>query len=136
MLTLIRCPFHPRVTAVAYERPRSFCQKCGCRSHLNAHIPFIQRSRSGLTMLLSRYSVGTYQEMSSNATHQGTLSHSCFSSLSGISVHELISTRNKNKNHRRGMNCQTFLQKSLHAGRKSPPLKSTGIGKYHYNIYI
>ena len=28
MLTLIRCPFHPRVTAVARKRPRSFCKKC------------------------------------------------------------------------------------------------------------
>ena len=28
MLTLIRCPFQPRVTAVARKRPRSFCQKC------------------------------------------------------------------------------------------------------------
>ena len=26
--TLIRCPFHPCVTAVARKRPRSFCQKC------------------------------------------------------------------------------------------------------------
>ena len=28
MLTLFRCPFHPRVTAVARKRPRSFCHKC------------------------------------------------------------------------------------------------------------
>ena len=28
VLTLIRCPFHPRVAAVARKRPRSFCQKC------------------------------------------------------------------------------------------------------------
>ena len=28
MLTLIQCPFHPRVIAVARKRPRSFCQKC------------------------------------------------------------------------------------------------------------
>ena len=28
MLTLIRCPFRPRVTAVARKRPRSLCQKC------------------------------------------------------------------------------------------------------------
>ena len=28
MLTLIRCPFHPRVTAMARKRPRSFCQRC------------------------------------------------------------------------------------------------------------
>ena len=25
---LIKCPFHPHVTAVACKRPRSFCQKC------------------------------------------------------------------------------------------------------------
>ena len=28
VLTLIRCSFHPRVTAVARKRPRLFCQKC------------------------------------------------------------------------------------------------------------
>ena len=28
MLTLIRCSFHPCVTAVARKRPRSFCQMC------------------------------------------------------------------------------------------------------------
>ena len=28
VLTLIRCSFHSRVTAVAPKRPRSFCQKC------------------------------------------------------------------------------------------------------------
>ena len=28
VLTLIRCPFHLRVTAVVRKRPRSFCQKC------------------------------------------------------------------------------------------------------------
>ena len=28
VLTLIRCPFQPRVTAVARKRPRPFCQKC------------------------------------------------------------------------------------------------------------
>ena len=27
MLTLIRCPVHPRVAAVARKRPRSLCQK-------------------------------------------------------------------------------------------------------------
>ena len=28
VLTLIRCPFHPRVTTVTRKRLRSFCQKC------------------------------------------------------------------------------------------------------------
>ena len=54
----------------------------GGRLHLNTHIPLTQRSRSGLTIPLSRHSAGAYQEMSSHATRQGTLSHSRFSSLS------------------------------------------------------
>ena len=28
VLTLIRCPFHPRVTAMGRKRPRIFCKKC------------------------------------------------------------------------------------------------------------
>ena len=28
IMIIIRCPFHPRVTAVARKRPRSFRQKC------------------------------------------------------------------------------------------------------------
>ena len=28
LLTLMWCPFHPRVTVVAHKRPRSFCQNC------------------------------------------------------------------------------------------------------------
>ena len=82
VLTLIRCPFHPLVTAVAHKRPQSFCQKCCGRLHLNVHTPLTQRSWSGLTMSLSRHTVGIYQETSSHASHQGTLGHSCLSSLS------------------------------------------------------
>ena len=37
---------------------------------------------SGLAMLLSRHSVGTYLELRSHATYQGMLSHSHLSSLS------------------------------------------------------
>ena len=33
-------------------------------------------------MLLSRHSVGTYQETNSHAAHLGMLGHSCVSSLS------------------------------------------------------
>ena len=60
----------------------------------------------GLTMPLSRHSVGAYQETSSHATRQGTLGHSRLSSLShwtdsgiksGISVPELISIEKKKK---------------------------------------
>ena len=56
--------------------PGYFAKSVGGRLHLNVHTPLTQRSRSGLTMPLSRHSVGTYQETSSHATHQATLSHS------------------------------------------------------------
>ena len=57
--------------------------KSACdRLHLNMHTPLTQQSQSGMTMLLSSYSVEIYQETTSHATHQGTLSHNCLSSLS------------------------------------------------------
>ena len=43
----------------------------GGRLHINTHTPMTQPSRSGLTMLLSRHSVGTYQETSQHTTCQG-----------------------------------------------------------------
>ena len=66
VLTLIRCPFHSRVTAAARKRPRSFWQKCRWQVNLNTHTPLTQRSRSGMTMPLSRNSVGTYPETNSH----------------------------------------------------------------------
>ena len=60
--------------------PGHSAKSAGGRLHLNTHTPFTQQS--GLTMPLSRHSVGTYQEMSSHATRQGTLGYSHLSSLS------------------------------------------------------
>ena len=62
--------------------PGHCAKSAGCRLHINTHIPLIQRSRSGLTMILSGHGVGTYPETSSHATCQGTFSHSHLSSLS------------------------------------------------------
>ena len=82
VLTLIQCPFHPRVTAVACKDPGHSAKSAGGRLRLNVHTALAQRSWSGLTMPLSRHSVGAYQETSSHAIHQGTFSHSHLSSLS------------------------------------------------------
>ena len=82
VLTLVQCPFHPHVTAVARKRPRSFCQKCRWQVTSNMRTPLTQRSRSGLTMPPSRHSVETYQETSSHATRQGPLGRSLLSWLS------------------------------------------------------
>ena len=54
----------------------------GGRLHHNTQSPLTQRSRSGLTMPLSRYSVGTYPETTSHATCPGTFGHSRLGSLS------------------------------------------------------
>ena len=62
--------------------PDHSAKSAGGRLHLNTHIPLTQRSRSGLTMLLSRHCVGTYPETSPHTTHQGTLGPSHLSSLS------------------------------------------------------
>ena len=56
--------------------PSHSAKSAGGRLHLNTHTPLTQRSRSGLTMLLSRHCVGTYPETSSHATCQGTFGHS------------------------------------------------------------
>ena len=46
-------------------------------------------------MLLCSHSVGTYQEMSSHATHQGTLGHSHLSSLSRCGLIPAKKTKGK-----------------------------------------
>ena len=62
--------------------PGHSAKSAGGRLHLDTHTPLTQRSWSGLTMPLSKHSIGTYQETSSHATPEGTLSHSHLSSLS------------------------------------------------------
>ena len=60
VLTLIRCPFHPRVTAVACKRPRSFCQKCRWKvTHKYAYT--LDPAKSGQDPQCI-HSAGTYQE--------------------------------------------------------------------------
>ena len=61
--------------------PGHSAKSAGGKLHLNTHAPLTHQSWSGLTILLSRQSVGFCQEMSSHATRQGTLGHS-LSSLS------------------------------------------------------
>ena len=62
--------------------PGHSARRAGGRLHLNMHTPLTRRSRSGLTMPLSRHSVGLYPEMRSQVIWQGTFDHNCPSSLS------------------------------------------------------
>ena len=58
------------------KNPGHSAKSTGGRLHLNLHTALTQQSQSGLTMPLSRHSVGTYPETSSHTTCQGTFSHS------------------------------------------------------------
>ena len=80
----IFCGVHstPMLPQWQVKDPGHSAKSAGGRIYLNTRTPLTQRSMSGLTMPLSRHSVGRYQETSSHTTHQGTLSHSCRSSLS------------------------------------------------------
>ena len=42
VLTLVWCPLHPQVTAVACKRPRHSAKSAGGRLHLNTHTPLTQ----------------------------------------------------------------------------------------------
>ena len=127
VLTFTWCPFHPRVNTVASKRPRSFCQKRRWQVTPKHACALTQWSRSGLTMLLPRHSVETYQETSSHATRQGTLSHS----KSGISVRELISTLKKKKKAQAGNELSNILQKSLRARKRLPLLPYLKVVLWH-----
>ena len=81
VLTLILCPFHPVLPQWHVKDPGHSGKSSGGSLHLTPHIPLTQRSRSGLTMPLSRHSVGTYPERRSHATCQGTFGHGRLSSL-------------------------------------------------------
>ena len=132
MLTLIRCPFHPRVTAVACKRPRSFCEKCRWQvtpkheytldptksewadyaavqaecGNLSGNKP--TRNSSGNTRLQSSHLAEPLW------TDSGL--------KSGIRLRELISTLKKNNTRcRREMTCRTFFPKFSHARKKPAP---------------
>ena len=121
VLTLIRCPFHPRVSAVPRKRPRSFCQKCRWRvtpKHAYTLDPTksewadyaavqawcVNLSGNQLTRKLPGDIRSQLSQLAEPLwTHRGQKSR--------ISVRELISTLgSKKKKRKRGMNCQTFSQ--------------------------
>ena len=128
MLTLIRYPFHPRITAVTRKRPRSFAKSAGGRLHLNMHTPLTHRSRSGLTMPLSRQSVGnlSQNELTRNSSGNTRLQSSQLVEplwtdpglKCGISLRELISTLKKKKKAQAGNELFNILPKSSHARKK------------------
>ena len=128
VLTLIRCPFHPRIIAVARKKTRSVCQKCrwqvtpknACTLDPTksewADYTAVQAYCGNLSENdLTRNSSGNTRLQSSQLAEplwtDSVLSHES-------SVLSLISTLGKqNKKHRPGMNFPTFYQNIRKRGK-------------------
>ena len=104
MLTLIRCPIHPLVTAVARKRPRSFCQKC--RWHVTPkHAYTLDPTKSEWAYAAVQAWCGNLsgKELTRNSSGNTQLQSSKLaetlwtdsSLMSGISVRERTSTHQK-----------------------------------------
>ena len=121
MLTLILCPFHPRVTAVARKRPWSFCQKC--RSQVTSKHAFTPnptksewadyaavQTECGNPIRKRAHTqlAGNTRSPSSQLAEPLWTDHGL---KSRINLPELISTLKIKR--RRGMNGQTFCQNPL-----------------------
>ena len=101
-------------------------ESAGGRLHLNMHTPLTQWSRSGLTMPLSRHSVGPVRKRA----HTQFVSENLVTVVSARwasvdwswpnewnkCVRELISTLKKKK-RRLGMNCRTFSRNPRKRGK-------------------
>ena len=105
MLTLFRCPFHPGVTAVARKRPRSFCQTCRWQV-TPKHAYNLDQTKSewdDYAAVQAEYGNLSGNELTRKLSENIWSQSSLLAELlwtdpgikSGISVHELISTKKK-----------------------------------------
>ena len=119
MLTLIRCPFHPHVTAVARKRPRSFYQKCRWQVTPKHSCTFDPTKSEwadyavvqALCGNLIRKRVHTQLNTRSQSSQLAELMWSIPGVKSGLCVRKLISTlKKKKKKRRRRTICRTVSQ--------------------------
>ena len=132
MLTLIGCPFHARVTAVARKRPRSFCQKFRWQAtpkHAYTFDPSksewadyaaVQADRGNLSgNELTRNSSGNTWSQSSQLAESLCTDPGL---KSGISVLELVSTLKKKKREKKH--------------RRDPKSSQTRKGHHHFFFFF
>ena len=118
MLTLIRCPFHPRVTAVAHKRPQSFCQKCRWQVTPKPEYTLVPSKSEWADYAAVQAKCGNLSgnEPTRNSSENARLQSSqlavpLWTDLglkSETNLRELISTLKKKA--QAGMNCQTVSQ--------------------------
>ena len=112
--------------------PGHSTKSAGGRLHVNTHTPLAHRSRSGLTMPLSRHSAGAYPETSSHAARQGNIRPQSLQLAellwtdpgllkSGISMGELTTSKKKHQKMQAGSKWRNILPKSLQVRKEPPP---------------
>ena len=133
MLTLIRCPFHPRVTAVAHKRPQSFCQKCRWQVTPKPEYTLVPSKSEWADYAAVQAKCGNLSgnEPTRNSSENARLQSSQLAVplwtdsgiKSGISVCKLISTSKKGKERKAqaGNEWSNILPKSLQARKKTLP---------------
>ena len=134
VLTLIQCPFHPRVTAVARKTPWSFCQKWRWQV-TPKHAYTLDPSKSEWADYVAvQADCGNLSEneLTRNSSGNTRLQASQLAEplwtdpglKSGIELRVLISTLKKKKKKKKaqaGTELSNILPKSSHARKKPPP---------------
>ena len=118
MLDLIRCPFHPRVNAVARKRPRSFFQKRRCQVTPKHDYTLDQTKSEWADDTAVQAYCGNLSENELTRNSSGKVRPQTSQLAeplwtdpgikSGIRVRELIATQKKKR--RRGMNGRTLSE--------------------------
>ena len=130
VLTLSVCST-PVLLQCHVKDPGHSAKSAGGRLHRNMHTPLTQQNQRGLTMPLSRHSVGTLSgnklACNSSGNAQSQLSQLAEPLCTdpgiknGISVHELISIKKNIKKAQVGNRLSNILPKSWHVRKKLPP---------------
>ena len=132
VLTLIRCLFHPHVTAVACKRPRSFCQKCRWQvtsKHAYTLDPLKLEWADYVTVQEECWNLSG-NKLTCNSSGNTWLQSSQLAEplwtdhgwKSWTSLRELISTLKQNrKEAQAGNELSSIFPKSSHARKKPPP---------------
>ena len=125
VVTLIPCPFQPRITVVPPKSPRSFCQKYSWQitsKHAYTLFPPWWECAEYATVQAECGNLSekelTLNSSGNNPSQSSHLTGPLWTDPGLISVRELISTLNQTKTRRCGINCRLFSQSHCKRGKR------------------
>ena len=128
MPTLIQCPFHPCVAAVARKRPWSFCQKCRWQV-TPKHTYTLDPSKSewaDYAAVQVEYGNLSGNKLTCNSSgntyrHLSSLSHCGLILAERVELVARANLHFKKRQAQAGTDLSNILPKSLHMRKKPPP---------------